>query len=318
MRQWKWLAAALLAAAAFPVAAQESKPLRIVVPFAAGGVADILARQLAQGLHDRYPAGVIVENRTGAGGNIGAEFVFRSPPDGYTLMVASPGPLVINQGLYAKLGYNPAQWAGVATIASVPNALIVGPKRPWSDARAFIEQAKAKPGELSYASQGNGTTSHLSAKLFESLVHTTLIHVPYKGDSPALTALFAGEVDAFFGSVSAALALHQSGRVHILAVADEQRAKVLPDVPTFKELGLPGMQSVTWYGVVAPPGIDAGRLTQLNAAINAVLTGPDFDAALNKVGLSPMVQSTAETAAFMAAQTRLWQGVITEAKVTIE
>lgn len=294
------------------------KPLTIVVPFAAGGVADVLARALAAELQPRFPKGIVIENKTGAGGNIGAEQVFRAPADGYTLMLSSPGPIAVNQGLYPKLGYDPARWTAVATIASVPNALIVSPSMPAADARQFIAFARANPGKVSYASQGNGTTSHLSAKLFESLTGTSMIHVPYKGDAPALNDLSGGQVDAFFGSVSASLALHKAGRVRILAVADAKRSPALPDVPTFAEVGLPAMRSVTWYAVVAPPGTPEPVVQRLNQAMNAALGRSAMQQRFAALGLDPMPLPAAEGAGFIVQQTALWQKVIRDAHVTID
>jgi tripartite-type tricarboxylate transporter receptor subunit TctC len=295
-----------------------SKPLTLVVPFSAGGVADVLARALAAGMRARFPQGIVVENKTGAGGNIGADQVFRANPDGYTLLVSSPGPIAVNQGLYPKLPYDPARWVAVGMIASVPNALIVSPKLPAATAQDFLAYVKAHPGQVSYASQGNGTTSHLTGKLFESVTGTSMIHVPYKGDAPALTDLSSGQVDVFFGSVGASLALHKAGRVRILAVADAKRSPALPDVPSFAEVGVPAMHSVTWYTVVAPPGTPAATVQQLNEALNEALAQPDMKERFAKLGLEPMQRSAAEAAQFLKQETALWQKVIRDAHVTIE
>jgi tripartite-type tricarboxylate transporter receptor subunit TctC len=235
------VAAAGLAAGPASAADLADRPVRIVVPFSAGGLADVLARVVAAKLGDQMPKGVIVENHVGAGGNIGGELVYRAPPDGSTLLVSSPGPIVINQGLYPALPFDPTKWAPVTILGSVPNALIVSPTLPVKTAEEFIAYVKAHPGRVTYATQGNGTTSHLTGKLFELLTGTQMVQVPYKGDAPALTDLAGGQVDVFFGSVGAALALHRSGKVRILAVADSHRAAALPDLPTMEEAGLKGM-----------------------------------------------------------------------------
>lgn len=295
------------------------KPLRIVVPFAAGGLADVLARTLAEEMRPGFPKGVIVENKTGAGGNIGAAEVFsRSKPGESTIMISSPGPIAINQGLYPKLPYDPSQWVAIGTIAAVPNALIVSPNLPIKTAQEFTSYAKQSAGRVSYASQGNGTTSHLTANLFSSLTGATMVHVPYKGDAPALAALSGGQVDAFFGSVGASITLHNSGKVRILAVADAKRSSALPDVPTFAEIGLPAMQSVTWYAAVTAPNTPAPEVRHLNAVLNEALAKPAMRERLAKLGLDPLQKSAAESADFIKQQTQVWQKVIRDAKVTID
>ena len=185
-----------------------NKPLRLIVPFAAGGTADALARILSEKIRPNLNQPIIVENRTGAGGNIGAEFVFKSEPDGATLLLSSPGPIAINHGLYPKLTFDPTKWLAVAIIASVPNALVVSNKFPVSSGGEFINYSKINSEKITYASQGNGTTSHLTAKMFEVATGSTLIHIPYKGDSPALADLAGSQVDSFFTNISAAIALH--------------------------------------------------------------------------------------------------------------
>lgn len=310
----------LIAATSMVHAVETSdKPLRIVVPFAAGGLADVLARTLAEEMRTGFPKGIHVENKTGAGGNMGAADVYSRPkPSENTIMISSPGPIVINQGLYAKLPYDPTQWVAIGTIASVPNALIVSPKLPIKTAQEFASFAKQSAGRVSYASQGNGTTSHLTANLFSSLTGAIMVHVPYKGDAPALTDLSASQVDAFFGSVGASITLHKSGKVRILAVADAKRSAALPDVPTFAEIGLPGMQSVTWYAAVTAPNTPSEEVRHLNAVLSEALAKPAMQDRLAKLGLDPMQKSTAESADFIKQQTQLWQKVIRDAKVTID
>ncbi|MCV0441437.1 MAG: tripartite tricarboxylate transporter substrate binding protein [Comamonadaceae bacterium] len=310
----------LIAATSMVHAVETSdKPLRIVVPFAAGGLADVLARTLAEEMRTGFPKGIHVENKTGAGGNLGAAEVFNRPRSSEsTIMISSPGPIAINQGLYAKLPYDPSQWLAIGTIASVPNALIVSPNLPIKTAQEFAPYAKQSAGRVSYASQGNGTTSHLTASLFSSLTGATLVHVPYKGDAPALADLSGSQVDAFFGSVGASITLHKSGKVRILAVADAKRSAALPDVPTFAEIGLPGMQSVTWYAAVTAPNTPSEEVRHLNTTLNEALARPAMQERLAKLGLDPMHNTTAASADFIEQQTQLWQKVIRDAKVTID
>ena len=294
------------------------KPLRIVVPFAAGGTADVLARVLAEKLHGPLAQGAIVENRTGAGGNVGAEAVFRSEADGRTLMLSSPGPIAVNQSLYPKLAFDPDKWLPVTVIAEVPNALVVGPKLPVQTAQEFVSYVQAHPGTVSYASQGNGTTSHLTAKLFESVAHAAMIHVPYRGDTPALTDLVGGQVDAFFTNLSAAMPLYKAGKVRILAVADARRAASLPAVPTFAEIGLPQMQAVTWYAVVAPPGTPADTVKAVNAALVAAIAEPEVRQRFAELGLTPVGSPPEQAARFIRDETARWREVIRRARVTLE
>jgi len=295
-----------------------NKPIRFVVPFAAGGTADALARILAEKIRPNLKQTVIVENRIGAGGNIGAEFVFRSEPDGTTLLVSSPGPIAINHGLYPKLTFDPTKWLPVAIIGSVPNALVVSNKLPVNSASEFINYSKINSEKITYASQGNGTTSHLTAKMFEVATGSTLIHIPYKGDSPALTDLAGSQVDSFFTNISAAIALHKASKVRILAVADSKRSASIPDIPTFAELNLPTMNAVTWYAVVAPPGTSPQVLQVLNSLISDTLRQSDVKRQLSELGLDVMDGTSDQATRFIRSETDKWQKVIRDAKVIIE
>ena len=311
-------AASNLAVGPAAAADMADRPVRIVVPFSAGGLADVLARVVAARLGEQMPQGVIVENHVGAGGNIGAELVWRAAPDGSTLLVSSPGPIVINQGLYPALPFDPTRWAPVSILGSVPNALIVSPKLPVRTAQEFIAYVKAHPGQVTYATQGNGTTSHLTGKLFELLTGTPMVQVPYKGDAPALTDLAGGQVDVFFGSVGAALALHRSGKVRILAVADGHRAAALPELPTLEEAGLKGMRSVTWYAMVAPPATPPTVRDSLNAGVSKALSDPATRERFGQLGLDVEGGSVADTAQFLQQETVRWQKLIRDAHVTLD
>jgi tripartite-type tricarboxylate transporter receptor subunit TctC len=309
------LAGACLAGAA---AAQPNKPLRIVVPFPAGGTADILPRVVAEKLREDFPAGVLIENRTGAGGNIGAEVVFNSEPDGNTLLASPPAPIAINQHLYRKLSFDPARWTPVTVIATVPNVLVINPKLPVKGVAEFIAYAKANPGKLSYGSQGNGTTSHLTASMFMQLTGIEMVHVPYKGTAPALVDLVGGQIDVFFDNLSSSLQFHQAGKLRILAVADAQRSSALPDVPTFAEQKLPAMNAVTWFAVVAPPNTPPAKVAAIQKSIAAALALPDVKQKFAEQGAEPRGWDAAHTGQFIQAESAKWNKVIKSANVTLE
>lgn len=312
---------ALLACACLVAQAQaqnDNKIARLIVPFPAGGTADILPRVVADKLRDLYPAGVVVENRTGAGGNIGADVVFRAEPDGKTLLASPPAPIAINQHLYKKLGFDPARWVPVTVLATVPNVLVINPKLPVHNVAEFIAYLKANPGKVSFASQGNGTTSHLTASLFMQLTGTEMTHVPYKGTAPALVDLIGGQVDVFFDNVSSSLQFERTGKVRILAVADEQRSKALPNVPTFAEQKLPAMNAVTWFAVVAPPGTPAATVDATQKAMAAALALPDVKQKFAEQGAEPRGWDSARTGQFIQTESAKWHKVIQAAKVTME
>ncbi len=312
---------AALAASAFLIgtaAAQGGKPLRIVVPFPAGGTADILPRAVAAKLQGAFPAGVLIDNRPGAGGNIGAEAVFNAPPDGDTLMASPPAPIAINQHLYRKLAFDPAKWVPVTMIATVPNVLVVNPKLPVRDVPELIAYLKANPGKLSFASQGNGTTSHLTAALFMQLTGTRMVHVPYKGTSPALVDLIGGQVDLFFDNLSSSLPFHQSGKLRIVSIADAQRSPALPEVPTFAEQKLPAMNAVTWFALVAPPGTPAARVQATQKAFAEALALPEVKQQFAEQGAEPRGWDSARTAQFIEAESAKWSKVVKTANVTVD
>ena len=299
-------------------AAQSQQALKIVVPYPAGGTADILPRVMAEKLRGAYPGGVVIENRTGAGGNIGAEAVFRAEPDGNTLMASPPAPIAINQHLYKKLAFDPAKWVPVTVLATVPNVLVVSPKLPVHNVAEFIAYAKANPGKLSFGSQGNGTTSHLTASLFMQLTGTEMIHVPYKGTAPALVDLVGGQIDVFFDNLSSSMQFHQAGKLRILAIADEQRSRALPDVPTFAEQKLPAMNAVTWFAVVAPPGTPQAKVASTQKAIAEALALPDVKQKFAEQGAEPRGWDSAQTGKFIQAESAKWNKVIKSANVSLD
>jgi len=307
------LGATWAVAADFP-----TKPIRMIVPFPAGGTADVLPRIVAERLRAFFPNGVIVENRPGAGGNIGAEVVANAERDGHTLLVAPPGPLAINQNLYPKLSYDAKRFVPVTLLATVPNVLAVSQKLPVSNVKEFIAYVKANPGKVSFASQGNGSTSHLTASLFQTVTGTQMVHVPYRGTAPALTDLAGGQIDVFFDNLSSSVALHKSERIRILAVADTNRSTVLPNVPTFSESGFPSMQAVTWFGVVAPEGTPQKTVQTLQAAIADVLKQQDVKQKFNEQGAEPVGNRSEEMSRFISFEVTRWGKVIRDANVTVD
>jgi tripartite-type tricarboxylate transporter receptor subunit TctC len=311
-------AAALLAGVCIAGSALAQKPLRLVVPFPAGGTADILPRVVAEKMRAQFPGGVLVENRAGAGGNIGADVVFRAEADGTTLLASPPGPIAINQHLYRKLAFDPTRWEPVTILATVPNVLVLSPQVPARTVAEFIAYVKANPGKVSFASQGNGSTSHLTASLFMQLTGTEMTHVPYKGTAPALVDLIGGQVSVFFDNLSSSLQFHESGKLRILAVADTQRSKALPQVPTFAEAQLPGMNAVTWFAMVAPPGTPAATIAQTHKAASDALGHPDVQRKFAEQGAEPRGWSPEQTGRFIKAESDKWHKVIKSANVTLD
>src|SRR5689334_19492661 len=235
-------ALACAAAVTLPAAAEDypTRTVRIIVPFPAGGTADVMPRVVADWLSRKWGQPVVIENKTGAAGNIGAEAAYRSDPDGYTLLSAPPPPLVINQNLYPKLAFDPTRFIPISVIGIVPNALVVNPQKiTAASVKDFIVYAKANPGKVSAATQGNGSTSHLTSELFQLMAKVKFVQVPYRGSAPALQGLLAGDVDIMFDNLGVSLALIQSGKLKLIAVGTEKRMATLPDVPTIAET-LPG------------------------------------------------------------------------------
>src|SRR5258706_4218932 len=291
--------------------------VRVTVPFPAGGSNDVLCRILGDKLSQRWGQPVVVENRAGAGGNIGAEAVYKAEPDGTTLLCSPPGPLSINHNLYKALGYDPAKCAPITVLALVPNVVTARAELPASSVKELIAYAKAHPGKVTYASQGNGSTSHLSASMLQSMAGLDLVHVPYKGEGPALVDIVAGRVDIFIGNLAAALKFHQSNRAKILAVASTRRSPVLPDVPTVIEAGLPGFVTSASFVLVAPPGTPPAVLAKINADAVEALKLPDVRARFLEQGAEPVGNTPAEMAAFVREEMARWQEGIRSANVTL-
>jgi tripartite-type tricarboxylate transporter receptor subunit TctC len=310
------LLAALLASAS-AVQAQDypSRPIRIVVPYPAGGSADLLPRIFAEKLNAKWGQPVLVENRPGAGGNIGAEFVYRAEPDGYTLFASAPGPLVVNQNLYRKLALDPTQFVPVSIMAAIPNVLLVNPSVPAKSVEELIAYAKANPDKLNYGSQGSGSTAHLTGELFKTAAGGLKIaHVPYKGSAPAMTALLGGEIELMFDNLGITLPHIKSGKLRILAVGSEKRVASFPAVPAMSEI-LPGFVSVAWFGIVAPPKTPAAIAEKLSAAVAEAIRSPEVVKRLETLSAEPVGGTPAEMAAFMKLEAARWRSVIEAAKV---
>lgn len=295
-----------------------NRPVKIIVPFPAGGTADAIPRVIGDWLSRTWGQPVIIENRSGAGGNVGAELAYKSEPDGYTLLSAPPPPLVINQNLYQNLAFDPMQFEPVIVMAQVPNALLTNPNNIAAKTVAdFITYLKANPGKTTSATQGNGTTSHLTSEMFQLMAQVRVQHIPYRGSAPALQGLLAGDVDFMFDNLGVSLPLVQSGKLRLLAVASEKRLASLPDVPTMAET-LPGFESAAWYAVVAPPKTPNAVIQKLNVDISDALRDPEVQDRLRKLSAEIVGGSVDATARFMHKEVDRWNEVIRTAKVKMQ
>jgi len=313
------LAALVLAASAAqaqdPAADYPAKPIKIIVTVPAGGGVDTVTRIIGEKLQQRWNQPVVIDNRGGAAGNIGAEAVFTSEPDGYALMASQPAPLTVNAAIYRKLNFDPAAFEPVAIMSKIPNVLLVRADFPAKTAKEFIAYARANPEKLNYASQGIGTTSHLTAELFQSVTGTKLVHVPYKGTGPALNDIVAGHVDLIFMELASAKKLHDAGNARILAVATDRRLPGLPDIPTMAEAGVKNFVSDTWNAISAPPKTPPAIIAKLNAAINDVLKEHDVTARFEKLQLVPGGGTPDEAARFVKEETKRWGDVVRAANI---
>jgi tripartite-type tricarboxylate transporter receptor subunit TctC len=313
------LALAAILAALPGAGAQDypSRPVKIIVPFPAGGTADVMPRVIGEWLSRKWGQPVVVENRTGAAGNIGAEAVAKAEPDGYTLLSAPPPPLVINQNLYPKLGFDPTEFVPIAIMGRVPNALVINAKLPFNSVAELIAYAKANPGKLTSATQGNGTTSHLTSELFQLMADVKFQHVPYRGSAPALTDLVAGSVDLMFDNLGVSLPLVKSGQLKLLGVATPKRMASLPDVPTIAET-LPGFESAAWFAIVAPPKTPQAVVDKINADVNEALRQGDIVQRLAQLSAEPIGGTPQATAAYMREEIERWHKVIKAANVKLD
>jgi tripartite-type tricarboxylate transporter receptor subunit TctC len=296
-----------------------SRPVKIVVPFPAGGSNDIIARILAQKLSERMGQQFVVENRGGAGGNIGAEAVASSEPDGYTLLLSAPGPLTSNMALYKNLPFDPTKaFAPVALIAQVPIVLMVHPSVDVKNVKELIALAKAKPGTINFGSSGNGSTNHLAGELLKSMAGINIVHVPYKGAAPAMNDLIAGHIPVMFDNMPAVLPQVQGKKVNAIAVAGARRASAMPDVPTVAESGVPGFDASAWFGLVAPAKAPPAVLKKLEGEVAAILKMPDVQKRFTELGAEPGNVSGAAFGKFLADETVKWTKVIQTSGAKVE
>jgi tripartite-type tricarboxylate transporter receptor subunit TctC len=291
------------------------RAVKIIVPFPAGGTADIIPRVVGEWLSRKWRQPVVIENRTGAAGNIGAEAAFHAEPDGYTLLSSPPPPLVINQSLYPKLGFDPNAFEPIIVMAQVPNALFVNPDKVKAASVAeLIAYLRDNPDKLVCATQGIGTTSHLTAEMFKLTGDVKLRNIPYRGSAPALQGLLGGEVDLMFDNLGVSLPLVEAGKLRLLAVASPARLPALPDVPTVAET-MPGFEAVTWYGIVAPPHTPASILDKINADVNEALRQPEVQAQLRKLSAEIFGGSVARTSDYMHSEADRWRNVVKSANI---
>ncbi len=295
-----------------------SRPIRIIVCLPPGGGVDTVTRIVADGLQRRLGQPVVVENKSGQAGNLGAEAVWAAEPDGYTLLASQPAPLTTNALLYKSMSFDPARFTPVAVMTTIPNTLTVRGDFPARDVGAFTAHARANPGKVSYASQGSGTTSHLTAVMFELATGVHLLHVPYRGTAPAINDLIGGHVDAFFNELATSVEMQKAGKVRILAVTTPQRVPELSDVPTMQEAGLAGFVSDTWNAISAPPKTPAAIVARLNGAINEVLDMPEVQSHLRLLHLQSVGGPPDRMSAIIKADVERWGDVIRAAHVTLD
>jgi tripartite-type tricarboxylate transporter receptor subunit TctC len=292
--------------------------VKIIVPFPPGGTADSMPRIVSEGLRTIWKQPIIIENRPGAGGNIGAEAVSVAAPDGYTLLGSPPPPIAINQSLYPKLAFDPNRFKAVAILSTHPNIVAVSKKLGVTGIKELIARAKMDPGKISVANQGNGSTSHLTAAMFEALAGVKFNHVPYRGTAPAMNDLVAGHVDLFFDNISSSLAQHRAGAISIIAVCSTSRVRELPDLPTVSEEGITGFSAIAWNAIMAPPGTPDAIVNKINADILTVLKDQDIRRRIIDLAGEPVGSSPSLAASFIASERLLWADVIKKSNIKLE
>jgi tripartite-type tricarboxylate transporter receptor subunit TctC len=315
------LAGLVLALIAGVVMAQPwpSKPIKWVVPFAPGGTTDILARTIGEKLSVTLGQPIIVENKPGAGGGVGAEQVAKSPPDGYTIMGGTISTHAINASLYKSLPYDPVRdFAPITLIVRVPNMLVINPDVPAKDVRELIALLKANPGKYSFASSGNGTSQHLSGELFKVMTGVEMQHVPYRGSPPALADVVGGQVTMTFDNITTAWPVVKGGKLRPLAVTTAKRSPIAPDVPTLAESGLAGYEIGSWQGVFAPAGVPAEIVKRFNAEIVRIINAPDVRQKLVDMGAEPAPNTPEEFAAMVKAEVAKWADVVRKSGATVD
>ena len=312
------LGANLARAQGAPAADYPSAPVRLIVSAAAGGGNDLIARIVSEKLQQSWKQTIVVENRPGAGNNIAAEFVYKSPPDGYTLLVSPPAPLVVNAALFKELRFDPTKLEPVSISSYIPNLLVVKPNSPFKSAQELIAYAKANPGKLNYASQGNGTTGHLTGALFEMVIGAKHAHVPYGGAAPALNDIVAGHVDFMFADLGTVWPLAQGGKLKILATATKDVPPIIKGTPTIIEVGLPELLSDTFTSFTAPPGTPLAIREKWAAAIREIMFNPEVKARLEAIGVVPWGLGPKQMSEHIAAETKRWTDVVHKANIRMQ
>jgi tripartite-type tricarboxylate transporter receptor subunit TctC len=308
------LAAFVLALAAAPLALADgypSRPIHFIVPYPAGGPLDTVARLLGQKVSESVHQPVVVENRPGAGGNIGADAVAKSAPDGYTILMGAVATHAINPTLYSNIPYDPVKdFAPVTEVAWTPNVLVVNPKLPVHDVKEFIAYAKAHPGELNFGSGSTGSAGHLAGELFKTMAGVKMVHVPYKGAGPAMQDLIGGQIQLMFDNLASSLGQIRAGKVRALAVTTAKRSSLAPELPTIAESGLPGFDISTWFGIFAPGGTPRPIVDRLHDAFVKALDAPDVQATMKKMGAEPVGNTPEQFAAFIQSEAKKYARVI--------
>jgi tripartite-type tricarboxylate transporter receptor subunit TctC len=316
------LAAAVVALAPQSVRADNypEKPIRFVVPYAAGGTTDLLSRAIAQKLAEALGQAVVPDNRPGAGGNVGAEIVAKSPPDGYTMLMAPVSPMAINVTLYgSKLAFNPERdFAPITLVAKVPLVLVVHPSVPVKTLTELIALAKSKPGQLNYGSAGNGSSNHLVGEMLKTAAGIDLVHIPFRGGGPGMMALVAGQIDLLVGQVPTVTPMVNAGRLRAIAVSGAKRSPALPDVPTMSESGLPGFDATAWYSIVVPAGTPKPIISRLHAELVKILKSPDIRERLISEGADVETSTPDELAAFVHAEIQKWAKAVKDSGTKID
>ena len=295
--------------------AYPDRPIRLIVPYAVGGTTDIIARVVGNKLGAVLGQPIVIENKPGAGGNIGSAYAARQPADGYTLVMAVESSHAVNPNVYAKSPYDPIKdFSPISNLADVPNVLVVNPALPAQDLKSLLALLKSQPGKLAFGSSGNGGLSHMNGELFMSVTGTRMLHVPYKGLGPALNDLVAGQLQVVFDNIPSSNPLIQAHRIRPLAVAARQRLKVLPDVPTYAEAGLPAMNTPSWFGLAAPAGVPDAILDRLNAAVAQTLKDPQTVEAIEKQGAVPAPTTRKAFAETISQSYAGWKKIVDDIK----
>jgi tripartite-type tricarboxylate transporter receptor subunit TctC len=295
------------------------KTIRLIVPYPPGGTADMLARTLGQEMAERLGQQIIIDNRPGAGGNIGADLAAKAAPDGYTILMGTVATHAINPNLYSQMPYDAAKdFAPIVLVATLPNLLVVNPSLPARNVKELIALAKAKPGELAFASAGNGTSQHLSGELFKKMTGVDMIHIPYKGSAPAVTDLVGGQVHLMFDNIPSSLPQVRAGKLRALAVTGPRRSPVLPDLPTLSEAGLPGFSITSWFALFAPAGTPAKILIRLNKEAGKAIASKELRQQWMAQGIESAGGSAEQLAAFRRIEAPRWEKIIADSGARVE